>query len=480
VEEFETVILGAGFSGLGAAIELTRAGRHSFIILEKGEDVGGTWRDNVYPGVECDIPSHLYAYSFAANPDWSKTYAPGAEIHEYLRWCARKYGLLDRIAFASRAIRARWQKTHWITETADGRCFRSRFLISGLGGLHTPNIPDLPGAGCYAGATFHTSNWRSDVPLDGKRVGMIGTGASAVQAAPEVAKVASTFTLFQRSPVWVGPKADKPYGAAERQEFRQEPGSLRRHRWELWRQGEFFGADLFATDGPGNRKAAADARHNIAENVRKSELVEALTPQFNFACKRPTISSKYYPMFNRPNVELVTTPIEGFDRSGIMTGGRVIELDVVVYATGFKPFNVTREVEIVGLSGLSLRDAWSERVLSYRSVMVPNFPNLFLVLGPNSSGLTSAIQMIEAGSRFAARMIAHVAASGGVGIHPSEDAAARFTSLVDRATASSPVNQGCRSWWTSEGNHVLWPLSSINYRVMLSRFMPADFTALAS
>lgn len=479
MDSFDVVILGAGFSGLSAAIELERRGRPSFVVLEKADDVGGTWRDNTYPGVECDVPSHLYSLSTAPNPRWTKTYAPGAEIHAYQREIVERFGLGDRIRLATCAETASWQDGRWIVETRDGRRFAGRHLIAGLGGLHTPNIPDFEGASTFQGSIFHTSRWDHDVTLRDRRVGMIGTGATAVQAAPEVAELAAEFHLFQRSPIWCGPKRDEPYPSEVQDAFAAQPAALRQHRWDLWHAWESIGSDLLRAGTAANATAERAARRNIERSVRDPELARRLTPDFNITCKRPTFSNLYYPMFNRDNVHLEIDPIERFTSDGICAGGRVVPLDVVILATGFRPFDITTEIDIRGLDGLRLADAWAHRISAYRSVMVHGFPNLFLLLGPNSAGLTSALQMIEAGARFAVDVMTHTEEQRATAIHPTQRAMEAFTEEVDRLSLMSTTNQGCTSWWTEGGtNHSLWPDSSIRYRMLLRTIDSEDLVAI--
>ncbi len=481
MDSVDVVILGAGFSGLSAAIELERRGRTSFVVIEKADDVGGTWRDNTYPGVECDVPSHLYSLSTAPNPRWTKTYAAGAEIHAYQRRIVQEYDLGGRILLGTCAEKAAWHDGWWTIDTDDGRSIRARHLIAGLGGLHTPNIPEFDGASSFEGAMFHTSHWDHEVPLRGRRVGMIGTGATAVQAAPEVAEIASSFHLFQRSPIWCGPKRDEPYPSTVQDDFERDPDALRRHRWDLWNAWESNGADLLHAGTDANVAAEAMARKNIEMHVDDPELIELLTPRYNITCKRPTFSNRYYPMFNRENVHLETHGIDEIVPEGIRSGGRVIPLDVIIFATGFRPFDITSEIDVRGLDGFSLADAWAERICSYRSVMVHGFPNLFLLLGPNSAGLTSALQMIEAGARFAADVIAEVERECLIGLHPTAEAVDEFTRHVDRLTAGSTTNHGCSSWWSDGGtNHSLWPDSSIRFRMMLGALERDDLVSVGA
>jgi cation diffusion facilitator CzcD-associated flavoprotein CzcO len=464
----DVVILGAGFSGLGAAIELQRRTDLTYVVLEKADDLGGTWRENTYPGVACDVPSHLYSYSFAPNPRWSKSYGSGAEIHAYMRDCAERYGVRGHIVCNARAETAVWDDARWAVTTPDGRRFVGRHLIAGLGGLHTPHIPDLPGLHSFAGDWFHTSRWNHDVDLTAKRVAMVGTGATAVQSAPEVAKLADHFYLFQRSPIWCGPKSDRPYAAELQERFDADPELLRQHRWGLWRSWETNGVDIMKAGTAANSGAMEAARQNILTAITDPDLAAALTPDYNITCKRPTFSNDYYPMFNLPNVELMTGGIDEINRTGIRTGGVDIDLDVLILATGFKPFNITNEIDIRGLDGLALDDAWSDRVSSYRTVMAHGFPNLFMLLGPNSAGLTSSLQMIESAATFAVDVIVDTEARDAVGVHPRADQVDMFTERVDKATSVTTANQGCNSWWTADGvSHVLWPESSVTYRMML-------------
>lgn len=479
--EADVVILGAGFSGLGAAIELERRTDLAYVILEKASELGGTWRDNTYPGVACDVPSHLYSYSFAPNPNWSKSYGSGAEILAYMRSCAETYGIRQHIRCNAQADKAQWVKDHWHVTCQDGRRFVGRHLVAGLGGLHTPNVPDLPGLGDFGGQWFHSSRWNHDVDLTNKRVGMIGTGATAVQSAPEVAKVARDFHLFQRSPIWCGPKNDRPYADEAQQGFNDDPGLLRQHRWGLWRSWETSGVDIMKSGTVANSAAMDSARQNIEESISDPNLIARLTPDYNITCKRPTFSNDYYPMFNRPNVHLVTDEIQRVTPEGIQTSGEHIDMDVLILATGFKAFNITNEIDISGLDGLTLNEAWSQRISSYQTVMAHRFPNLYLLLGPNSAGLTSSLQMIEAAASFAVRVICDTNKRNVIGVHPTSEAVDSFTNRVDDATNLTTANRGCNSWWTAGGvSHVLWPESSVTYRMMLNDIDMRDFETIGA
>jgi cation diffusion facilitator CzcD-associated flavoprotein CzcO len=477
LDQIEVAIVGAGFSGLCAAVELTRRGRDSFAVFERAGDVGGTWRDNTYPGVACDIPSHLYSFSFAPNANWSALYSPGAEIHVYLKDVVKRFDLASHIRYGHNVLGARWTGQGWELEIEGRTPVRARFLIGALGGLNVPKVPDLPGVGRFAGPCFHSSQWRHDVDLAGRRVGIIGTGATSVQAAPEVAKIAGELHVFQRSPVWALPKRDRPYTDAERAEFASRPALMRKHRWELWSKFESSGVDLIRAGTRANSNAERHALSNIVDNVKDPELTRRLTPSYNVHCKRPTLSDNYYQMFNQEHVHLVTDPVQEVDKAGIRCGDRHIPLDVLVLATGFTPFDVTEHINVVGLDGLPLAEAWTERIVSYRSVMVTGFPNFFLLLGPNSGGLTSAVQMIEAAARFAVDAIELVEKRGACGMHPLKEQMNAFTEQVDELGKGTTISNGCQSWWTDRGvNHSLWPGSSVTYRMLLANLRPHHFT----
>ena len=465
----EFIVLGAGFSGLCTAMRLQSSGRSSFLVLEKSSGLGGTWWHNSYPGVECDVPSHLYSLSFAPKANWSKRYAGGAEIQAYMVECAEKAGILDRFLFSQNVVECRWSGRTWKVRTAAGDCYESRFLVSGLGGLHTPKLPSLEGLDGFAGAMFHTSSWRHDVELAGRRVGMIGTGATAVQAAPHVAREAGEFYLFQRTPTWVGPKDDRLYSEVEVEAFTELPQRLRQYRWKIWRNFETGGLDTYRRGSAMNSALEQAARHNLWNTVADADVADALTPRFNYSCKRPTISNDYYPMFNRANVELVTTGVRRVLADGVeLDDGRVVELDALILATGYQSFDITAQVDFYGSEGQLLGDMWKSRITSYRSVMVNGFPNLFLVLGPNSAGRTSLLQAIEAGVDFVIRCLDRLAEEGGHSIEPTEAAVRGFTEFIDERYEQFPLDSDCVSWWTRNGeNHALYPGASIDYRLML-------------
>lgn len=475
MEHFKIAILGAGVSGISAAIYLQRRGIGPFRLFEKASDVGGTWRDNVYPGVECDIPSHLYSYSFALKPDWSQEFAPGAEIHEYLRDVAKKWELFEQISFNTEVEFGAFTDDRWHLRTKCGREFTADYVISALGGLHVPKIPDIPGLSDFPGKHFHTARWDKDADLADKRIAVIGTGATTVQVAPELAKVARELNVFQRSPIWVGPKRNRRFALEDIDEMRRNPAALRKRRWDLWKGWETIGYDLVVEGSQVNRASQQAAVHHLEAQVRSPELRARLLPGYNYTCKRPTISNTYYPMFELDNVKLVTSGIDRIDGDSIITlDGLSHQVDIIVFATGFKSFNISNEIDFRGEGGVALSDVWRDRILNYKSVLVPQMPNLFMLAGPNSAGLTSAFQMIEAASNYVCDLIQHMDENNHRTVVPRLESVEEFREHIVKSFSKTTQNKGCTSWWTDGGDypHTSWPGSSISYRAMLQYFEP--------
>ena len=466
---YEAVVIGAGFSGVCAAIKLKEAGIDNVRIFEKAADVGGTWRDNLYPGVACDVPSHLYSYSFAPNPEWSRWYAPGAEIWNYVRACAQEFAVFDQITFNTTIESAVWNTDRWEIQDSNGSTLTSKSIISALGGLHTPSLPDIPGQKSFEGLQFHTSNWPQDLNLTGKRVAVVGTGATAVQVVPEIADTVSELFVFQRNPVWVGGKKDPEYTAQEREEFRNNPDALKQLRYELWRSWETTSVELHRDGTPINQNAEKRAREQIQRSVSDPEVAKALTPDHNFACKRPTISNKYYATYDKANVTLVTGAVESLDATGVVSAGEHYDVDVVIFATGFKAFNISNEIDLAGIGGLSLSKAWKDQVTSYKSVMIRDFPNFFLMMGPNGTGLQSALQSIEPQADYAVRAIKRMQSDDISALNPKQEFVDAFTREVRERFKNTTHSKGCTSWWSDDTgfNHSIWPASSVSYRALL-------------
>lgn len=477
MEHYEVVIIGAGLSGVCAAIKLKEAGIDNIRVFEKASDVGGTWRDNHYPGVACDVPSHLYSYSFAPNPDWSRWYAPGAEIWDYIRKCTIDFGIHDQITFSTTIESAVWNLDHWLLQDSNGSRFTSKTVISALGGLHTPNMPEIPGKDLFNGVTFHTTDWPENLDLAGKRVAVVGTGATAVQIVPEIADDVAELIVFQRNPVWVGAKQDPEYTAEQREEFRLNPTAMMELRQKLYLSWESTSVDLHTAGTHVNTTAETRARQLIKRSVSDPEIAKSLTPDHNYACKRPTISNRYYETFGKENVTLVTGAVESLTQSAVVSSGQSYDVDVVIFATGFKPFNITNEIEVTGVGGLPLAESWREEITSYKSVMVHDFPNLFLMMGPNGTGLQSALQTIEAQANYTVSVLKRMSEDGISALNPRQESVDAFTSDVRNRFKDTTHGKGCTSWWFDQTgyNHSIWPASSDDYRALLAEIDLTEF-----
>jgi cation diffusion facilitator CzcD-associated flavoprotein CzcO len=432
------VIIGAGMTGILMAIKLREAGITDVTILEKAEKLGGTWRENTYPGVACDVPAHMYTYSFAPNPDWSHRFAPGNEIQGYFEQVARRYDITDRVRYSEAVTQCHYVDGHWDLKTSKGASLRADFVICATGILHHPAYPDIPGLRKFAGACFHTARWDHCATLAGKRVGIIGTGSTAAQVIPELQKVAGKLTVFQRTAQWVVPQPNPEYSEATKQEFRRNPGFLHRVRQRHFR----FFEEIFSKAVVGKKLPhlfmSLAAKWNLFSSVRDPGLRARLTPNYKVGCKRLIFSSRFYPAIQQPNVRLETSGIDTIEADGVRTkDGQFHELDVLVLSTGFHPFNFMRPMDMRGRNGLPIDDAWSEKVQAYRSVCLPEFPNFFLMLGPNTPiGNYSVIEMSEVQGRYVMQLIEAWRKRQVDLVEATHEAKERFTTYI--ATTAHP------------------------------------------
>ncbi len=476
--------MGAGFGGIGMGIALKQAGYDDFIILDSGDDLGGTWRDNQYPGCACDVPSPLYSYSFELNPDWSRLFAPRPEIFAYLRGCARKYGLEAHIRYGSVVEQMHWDEDErrWDVQTVEHGelgSWRPRAVVSAAGALHLPAYPDIPGAGRFAGSEFHSARWDHSVDLAGKRVAVIGTGASAIQFVPEIAKQAAQLTVFQRTPPWIHPRPDAPIPARMRTAFRKAPATAR-----ALRDAIYMGLELRALGFAISPKLMAPlemvARRHLASQVTDPALRARLTPDYTIGCKRILLSSDYYPALQRPNVALVTEGITGITEAGVTTAdGEEHKADVIIYATGFRVIESVTSLNVTGRDGRKLQPGTLE---AYRGITAAGFPNLFLLLGPNTGqGHTSAVFMIETQIQHILSCLRLVARDKADAIEVSEDAQRRYNDALQRRLRRAVWSEGgCRSWYLdAEGvNRTLWPGFTFEYWARTRRARPRDYALL--
>ena len=470
VDVLDVLIVGAGFSGLGMAIKLLEAGVTSFMVLEKADDVGGTWYANRYPGCACDIPSHLYSFSFDRNPAWSRMYAGRQEIQDYIKDCERRYGLTPYIRLNTEMREARWDETAslWNVTTAAGETIQARVLVSAVGALHIPRFPEIQGLENFKGAAFHSTWWDATVPLEGKRVGVIGTGASAIQFVPEIAPLAGRLLVFQRTPPWIVPKTDFPFSKRWQNRFRRIPFL----GW-LFRKGLFFYYDLrvsgFLHDGWLRKYARKIALDHLQEQVPDPWLRAQLTPKYGFGCKRVLISNNFYPALQRPNVELVTDRIaEVREHSVVTEDGEERPVDVLIYGTGFRATEPLENVRVVGREGMTLHEAWKDRVSAFLGVTVSGFPNFFILLGPNTGlGHNSVVLMSEAQIGYIMDCLKLMRQQDRRVMEVKPARQQSFVAELQRRLAATVWQSGgCRSWYqdarTGE-NPVIWPGSVVSY-----------------
>jgi len=462
-------IIGAGISGICLAIRLKRAGIDDFVVLEKADALGGTWRDNTYPGCACDVPSYFYCYSFEPKPDWSHTYSPQAEILAYLDHCAEKYGLRPHVRLGEEVREARYDEAagRWQIETASGRVWRPRVLVAGCGQLNRPFVPDLPGLEGFEGIAFHSAEWRWDVDLEGLRVAAIGNGPSAVQFIPDLARTARKLSVFQRTPNWVMPRPDVAYSGLRHRLYRTFPLLMWLHRAFYYWRFEVLFYPIFRKRSGVRAKAERLYREYLESEISDPEMRAALLPDYPAGCKRIVISSDFYPALRRDNVELVTSAIERVTPKGIVTADGVERpLDAIVFGTGFRTTEFLAPMEIRGREGRRLHDAWSAGAEAYMGMAVAGFPNLFLMYGPNTNlGHNSIIFMIECQARYIERCVREILDRGLRSLEVREEAMARFNERLQRDLEDMVWTGDCQSWYKTDDGKVTnnWSGSTLSY-----------------
>lgn len=493
----EVAIVGAGFAGIGVASALQRAGREDFVLLERAASVGGTWRDNTYPGIACDVPSHLYGFAAHPNPAWSGTYARGAEIHAYLEGVVDAEGLRDRLRLSTPMRGARWdaERELWRIGTAaatgdegspEGDVILADVLVLACGRLTEPTIPRIPGLESFPGPLFHSARWDHSARLAGARIGVVGTGASAVQIVPELARIADHVTLFQRTPAWIVPRGGDSYSDADRARFVADPASLEALRADLYAEGEARFASR-AGDSAAAAEAEAVARAHLERQVRDPALRAALTPDYAFGCKRVLLSDDFYPAVASDDVSLVPAGLAAVQGSTLVAAdGSRHEADALVLATGFASTRQPYAELVAGEHGRTLAEHWSGGMTAFASTVVAGFPNLFVLNGPNASlGHSSSVLMIEEQAGYVARALD---ARGGRALRVDPDAERAYTDEIAQAAASTRwMTGGCRNWYVDERSGrlaLLWPGTVDAFRERLARadgseFLPAPALAPA-
>jgi cation diffusion facilitator CzcD-associated flavoprotein CzcO len=477
--DVEIAIVGAGFAGLGLALSLLRDGREDFVILERADALGGTWRDNSYPGCGCDIPSVLYCYREEPNPDWTRAFAPQPEIRDYLERVVARHGVERFIRYGHELLEASFDpgRARWTLQTSRGS-LTAAVLVSAAGPLADPAIPDLPGLESFAGRRFHSSRWDHDHPLEGRRVGVIGTGASAIQFVPEIQPRVASLTVFQRTPPWVLPRTNLPIPEPWRRRFARRPWTE-----ALARAGVFslLEATHVGFGHPAVMRAAEwVGRRHIAAGVPDPELRARLVPDYHLGCKRVLFSDRWYPALAAANAEVVSAAIREIVPEGVVdVRGVRHELDTLVFGTGFRATDPPIAERIRGRDGRTLAEIWQGSPRAHLGMTVAGFPNLCLLLGPNTGlGNNSVVLMIEAQVRYLRRLLQFRARSGAATVEPTAAAEARFVAEVEKGTDGSVwAAGGCSSWYYDRTgrNSTLWPGTVRQYQRRLARFDPADY-----
>jgi len=476
----DVLVVGAGFSGVAIGVELRRAGIDSFLILDRGEGPGGTWRDNRYPGAACDVASHLYSFSFEPNPDWSRHFSPQAEIRAYLQHCIDKYQLAPHVACRREVTQARFDAVAngWRVRTRDGTEYLSRALVLANGPLSNPALPDIPGLDRFGGECFHTARWPAGWSAAGKAVAVIGTGASAIQVVPEVAGAARSLKVFQRTPPWIVPRHDGPIPPALRRSFARHPWLHRAYRNWLYCRYEARALGFTV-----HQSLMAPARWialaHLRRQVHDRDLRRRLTPGYPIGCKRILLSDDYYPALQRDDVSLVTTGIRQISPQGVVTeDGEEHAADTIVLATGFAATEYLATLDIRGPGDRALGMPGEPLPSTYLGITVPGFPNLFLLMGPNTGlGHNSMIFMIEAQARYVRQALETLLAGEFGRLEVREDVARAFQGRIEGRLARSVWNSGCSSWYLKDGrNPVIWPGTTVEYWWRTRRLHPGDFT----
>jgi len=474
-------IVGSGFAGLGMAIALLRAGRRDFVVLEKAAEVGGTWRDNTYPGVACDVASHLYSFSFAPNPNWSRRFSPGPEIQQYLQHCAATSGVLPHIRFGFAVCQARWLQDQqlWRLVAASGEVVLAKYVVAGMGGLHRPLLPQIQGLGDFSGPSFHSAQWRHDIDLRGKRVAVIGTGASAIQFVPEISKVAAEVALYQRTPPWILAKDDAPIAPWKRALFRRLPLLQLLKRALIYTSLELRVPGFTRLPGA-LRLAQVLALGHLQRQVADPALRRKLTPDYIMGCKRILLSNNYYPALSQPHVQVYTTAISRVVPDGVvLTDGSHQSADVLIYGTGFAATDPLPPGLLFGQDGLDITQAWQNGPEAYLGTAVHGFPNLFLLVGPNTGlGHSSMIYMIESQIAYVLAALQTAERKQARQLVVRRDVQDRYNVRLQQRLLTTVWHRGgCRSWYlhASGKNVSLWPGFTWQFRRATARFVPADY-----
>jgi cation diffusion facilitator CzcD-associated flavoprotein CzcO len=482
-EHVHVAIAGSGFAGLGMAIRLKREGIDDFVVFERAHDVGGTWRDNTYPGCACDVPSHLYSFSFAPNPDWSRTFSRQPEIWQYLRRTASQYGVLPHLRYGHELESATWDDAarRWTIETSQGT-YTADVLVSAVGGLSEPKDPEIPGLETFTGKAFHSARWDHEHDLEGERVAVIGTGASAIQFVPKIAEDVGRLDLYQRTPPWIMPRGDRPLSDREHAVYQRLPLAQRAMRAAI-----YWARETFVVGFRHPRVAKLQQRiaiKHLERAVGDPELRRKLTPDYTMGCKRILISNDYYPALTRDDVDVITEGIREVRGNVIVAGdGTEREVDTIVYGTGFHVTDLPIATKIRGRDGRTLDELWQGSPEAFNGTSVPGYPNLFLLMGPNTGlGHTSVVFMIESQIEYVAGALRHLRQTGAATVEPSPEAQREWLRTIEQLGEGTVWTAGgCKSWYLDDTgrNSTLWPTFTYPFRRRLARFQPAEHITTA-
>jgi cation diffusion facilitator CzcD-associated flavoprotein CzcO len=486
--ELDVAVIGAGVGGIAAGAMLTDLGLR-FAIFDKGNTVGGTWRDNTYPGCACDVPSHLYSLSFAQNPEWSRSYPAQPEIEAYLEKVTDDLDLRRSITFGAEIVATRWDdvEQRWTIVLADGQEHRARSVILATGPLSRPSLPEIAGIADFTGTMFHSAQWKHDHSLEGERVAVIGTGASAVQFVPEIAPLADHVTVFQRSAPWVLPRDDRAAPQWRRSLYRRLPIMQRLHRWRVYLRQEML-ATAFVGRGRAAQQLAAkikdEVRKHIAASITDPEMQTALLPNYEPGCKRMLIANSWYPTLARSDVSLCTAQIKEITPTGVRTADGVHhEVDTIILGTGFSASDYPGPVGITGRHGLELAEHWRDGARAHFGIAVDGFPNFYVLAGPNTGlGHNSIIFMIEAQLHYVRGALLDQRRKGLTATSVRTDVVNRFYAGVQRRLLKTVWTTGCSSWYRSAAGQVdtIWPATTIEYWLRTRWFRPSRFESVSA
>jgi cation diffusion facilitator CzcD-associated flavoprotein CzcO len=471
-------IIGAGMAGILSAIKLLEAGFDDFTIYEKGDRFGGTWRENTYPGLSCDVPSHLYSYSFAPNPEWSHRFSPGAEIQQYFANVAHAHALERRTRFGEEIARVDFVDARWHLETTSGTRDEVDIVIAATGVLHHPRYPDIPGLDTFAGAQFHSARWDHSVPIDGRRFGVVGSGSTAVQIVSAVVDRVAHLSMFQRTAQWIMPQENPAYTEEQKAAYRTDSMQLVEMHAHLSEMFGMFAMAVVDANSAQIKLIEEMCLANLESNVRDPALRERLRPDYRAGCKRLVVSPNFYDAIQRPNAQLVSEGIEGVEPGGVRTKDGVLhELDMLVLATGFHTNAFTRPMAVTGRDGRSLADEWAERPNAYLSISVPDFPNFFMINGPNGPvGNFSLIEVAELQFDYIMQLIDRIASGECREISATRAAMDAFEAKRVEATKHTIWATGCNSWYLDDrGIPASWPFNFDRFRKEMAAPRPDAF-----